>query len=62
MITKQPEGVRYYKLFHCYGCQTCYAMQPDGTTIQYPHVYYQKDITDEVNAMREKLGLQKEES
>jgi hypothetical protein len=54
-MKKLPEGTHYYKVFHCYGCQTCWEMTDDDKVIQHPHQLSQEDVTVEIVLMTNAL-------
>lgn len=51
---KPPEGEHYYKVFHCYGCQSCYELGPDDSLLRHPHVLSSEDVTEEINQLKTK--------
>ena len=47
-----PAGEKYYKVFHCHGCQTCWEMDETGENIiQHPHILSQEDVTDAIKEL-----------
>lgn len=47
-----PKGEKYYKVFHCHGCQTCWEMDETGENIiQHPHILSQEDVTDAIKEL-----------
>ena len=53
--SKLPEGEHIYKVFHCFGCQTCWELNEDDTVTRHPHILFQVDITDEYVALKKSV-------
>jgi hypothetical protein len=51
MTAPLPKGEHIYKVFHCYGCQTCFELTEDEQLIQHHHILSQEDITEEIAAL-----------
>jgi hypothetical protein len=49
---KLPEGEHYYKVFHCYGCQSCFQLMPDDSLSRSPHVLSSEDVTEEIRQLK----------
>lgn len=46
----RPRGKRYYEVFVCHGCQSCWEMQEGGSVVEHPHNLSAVDVTDKVEA------------
>ena len=48
---KLPAGEKYYKVFHCHGCQTCWEVDEKGGIIQHPHILHEEDVTEAIQEL-----------